>query len=383
MDGHFTLKILVRYLFVSLLKAFAFCLVACLLLPFIFDLFGSLNEFLQNRSQFPLVASYYAAFVPNMLPMVMPPALLFATLYTLLDLNRTSQLVAMQACGVSIGTIFVPFLLTGVLCSLLLYGLSLSIGGGARARQNAIMNELRAQPGREGVHAAQVYHNREANRTWYIQALSLKENTAQGVDVCEQDAAGKDVREVFARQGAWDPAAATWSFSDALVETFDAQQNVATRQIYENFTPPDWHDEPKSMIRLLLRPEEMSVRELQGHLDEGGLERMVRFQYRTQIWEFLVYPLAALVLMCFALPQGLRYDRRSVGAGVFNAIFLLIAFYIVWNFFVAMGAGGRIAAPLAVGLPMGGFAAAALFRIVYLLGFGRPVGFVLDLFRKG
>ena len=358
------MKILLRYLFVSLLKAFAFCMLACLTLFFIFDLFNSLDEFIQNRH---LILPYYEALLPGMVLMILPVAVLFATLYTLLDLNRTSQIVAMQACGIGLPTIFAPFLILGLAGTVTLYFLTLGPGGNARARQNALMAEMRAKPGSEGISSAQVYRNHDAHRTWYLQTLSLRDNVATGIDVCEQDASGKDTREIFARQGEWNGR--SWTFSDALVETFDAQGNVATRQIYDHLPLPDWSDTPQAMVRVLLRPEEMGLRELRQTLREPELAPQRVSQYQTQVDYLFVYPWAAVVLILFALPQGVQYGRRHVGAGVFNAIFLLIAFYFIWNFFLALGRGGRLSGWAAVTIPMLGFTLVALFRLLPMIGF--------------
>jgi len=365
------LKILLRYLFISLLKAFVFCLFACLLIRFIVDLFGSVDEFIQNRDRFSLVVQYYEALFPGMLLLLLPIALLFATLYTLLDMNRTSQLVAMQACGVHIGTIFIPFLTLGVLCTGVLYFLTLGPGAAAQARQNEIMAEMRSKPGTTGLYHAQVFRNHEARRTWYLETLSVADGTASGVDVCEQDETGHDLREVFAHDAVW--TGDSWNFSDAMVETFDDQGNVATRQIYDHFPAPDWNDVPAEMVQVVHKPDEMGMAELRQALAQPGQAPVLVSQYQTQFYYLFVYPWSALVLLLFALPQGLQYGRRHVGAGVFNAIFLLLAFYCVWFFFIAMGQGGRLPALASVLIPMGAFAAAGVLQILPLLGIRIPL----------
>ncbi|MDE1171035.1 MAG: LptF/LptG family permease [Verrucomicrobium sp.] len=364
------MKILLRYLFVALLQAFIFCAVACLFLPFIFDLFSSLNEFLQNRSQYDLLFSYYEAFFPYILPMVLPPALLFATLYTLLSMNRTSQLVAMQAGGISAFTLFTPFLGLGLVATLILYGISLTVGGSARARQREIMNTLRNPEIAQGMHQAQVYRNRASHRTWYAQTLNPRKNNATGLDVADQDDDGRDAQKVFARSGSWDGN--YWTFQDALVVTYNPDGTVASRQIYENLPEPDWHESPKEMVRILLRPDEMTVADLRHTLHDGDVEAARSAPYRTRLWELFFSPLIGFILIGFALPQGLQYGRRDVSSGVFNAIFLLLAFYIVWNFFLALGAGGRLPAPLAVIIPILGFAGLALWRLAPHVGWRLP-----------
>ncbi len=365
------MKILLRHLFVSLLSSFLFCLGACLMLLIIQDLFNSLDEFTQNRDRLDLIFSYYGALIPGALLMVLPPAVLFATLYTLLSLNRTSQLVAMQACGVGIGTIFMPFIVLGAFGTIVLYFLTLGPGADARARQNAIMAELRSKPGAEQVYNAQVYRDSSRHRTWFVQRLVLSSNVAEGVEVCDQDDSGQDTRTIFARQGLWDNATATWTLDDVLLETFDSQGNLGGQQFYDHYALSDAGEAaaPSQMVRTQRSPDEMSIGDLRKAVYNSEIDAARLSPYEAQIDYLLVYPWAAMVLVLFALPQGLEYGRRHVGAGVFNAIFLLLGFYVVWNLFLAMGRSGRLPPFLALLIPMVGFGGWALYRIARMGGF--------------
>ncbi len=365
------MKILLRHLFVSLLQAFLFCLGACLVLLIVQDLFNSLDEFTRNQDRMNLIFSYYGALIPGALLMVLPPALLFATLYTLLNLNRTSQLVAMQACGVGIGTIFLPFVVLGLAATLFLYFLTLGPGATARARQNAIMSELRSKPGTEQVYTAQVYRDPSRHRTWFLQRLYIEKNLAEGVELCDQNEAGQDTRNLFARRGFWDTATTTWTLEDVLVETFDGTGNMSGQQFFDHYDVADAGPAaaPKQMVRTLLAPDELNLGDLRNVVDNSELDAVHLSPYQAQIDYLFVYPWVAMVLVLFSLPQGLQYGRRHVGAGVFNAIFLLIGFYVVWNFFLAMGRGGRLPPLLALLIPMLGFGAAALWRIARMGGF--------------
>jgi len=364
-------KILLRHLFVSLLQSFFFCLGACLMLLIVQDLFNSLDEFTQSRDRIPLILSYYGALIPGALLMVLPPAVLFATLYTLLSFNRTSQLVAMQACGVGVGTIFLPFVCLGLGGTVLLYILTLGPGADARARQKAIMDELRSKPGSEQVALAQVYRDASRHRTWFVEKLHLDKNFAEGIEVGDQDDASRDTRHLFAKRGYWDGATATWELEDVLLETFDDKGNVAAQQFYDRFPLSDAGEAsaPREMVRTLRAPDEMSLGELRKTVYDSEVDASRLSPYEAQIDYLFIYPWAAMVLVLFALPQGLQFGRRHVGAGGFNAIFLLLAFYIVWNFFLALGRSGRIPPSLALLIPMLGFGGAAVWRIARMGGF--------------
>ncbi len=69
--------------------------------------------FLENRSGnghlFFTIIRFYALQIPSMLVQVLPAALLISTLWTLLALNRRSELVAFQSGGMAPIWLFSPF----------------------------------------------------------------------------------------------------------------------------------------------------------------------------------------------------------------------------------------------------------------------------------
>ena len=112
------MKIFFRYLFVRLFEPFCYCLAGFTLLWVMADLYGTMEDFLDHKVRFSIVLWFYRLQIPHMLVQVLPAAVLFSTLFTLLALNRRSELVALQAGGLAPHWLFAPFLLFGLICSL-------------------------------------------------------------------------------------------------------------------------------------------------------------------------------------------------------------------------------------------------------------------------
>lgn len=90
---------------------------------------------------------------------------------------------------------------------------------------------------------------------------------------------------------------------------------------------------------LLVSPEQMSVVDLYrytGHLKDN---RQKSARYEIAMWNKLVYPMAALVMMILALPFA-SYQRRGGGSSgmIFLGIVLGLVFHFVGQLFASLGA---------------------------------------------
>src|SRR5277367_2639203 len=103
------MSIFFRYLFMRLLAPFAVCIFGCTVIWIMVDLYGNMDDFLEHKINILLILRFYFLRIPSMLVMVLPAALLFSTLWTLLSLNRRCELVAFQSGGLAPIWLFTPF----------------------------------------------------------------------------------------------------------------------------------------------------------------------------------------------------------------------------------------------------------------------------------
>src|SRR5579863_384706 len=105
------MKIFFRYLFIRLLIPFLIGLFACTVLWMMVDLYGNMDEFFGHGVKVRVILYFYSLQIPKMLVQVLPAALLFSTLWTLMALNRRSELVAFQSGGMAPIWLYTPFFL--------------------------------------------------------------------------------------------------------------------------------------------------------------------------------------------------------------------------------------------------------------------------------
>jgi len=103
------MSIITRYLLRSFLGPLLLCFVCFNALFIIFDLFGQVSKFIDIRAGAPAVLKYYGGMLSMFSHWFIPASCLLATLYTMWQLSRHSELTALRASGISFTSLTMPF----------------------------------------------------------------------------------------------------------------------------------------------------------------------------------------------------------------------------------------------------------------------------------
>jgi lipopolysaccharide export system permease protein len=355
------MKIFFRYLFLRLLQPFVYCLVALTLLWIVADVYGTMEDFIDHKVTFVVFMHYYALQIPHMFVQVLPAAVLFSTLFTLLSLNRRSELVALQAGGMAPLWLLSPFLLFGLI-NVLLLGYDMS---GPAARADATRTHIMKQIKGDGGGANDVlnlpYVDEVNHRVWYFEDLNAsgEGGKAKGLIIHQQDAQGHDVALYAAREARW--TGRFWRLSGGVKKiTYNVSGSVENQEYFEEFDLADVTTPPRQ-LSLLLTPEgDLTLGELSEYIATSTQTPDRLAKYRTEWWYRILYPFSVLILMLFALVQSGRSDRRSPAAGIGIAIAVLISYSVLSSVFMAAGKNNRLPPFVAVSLTEVIFTAIAL-----------------------
>jgi lipopolysaccharide export system permease protein len=362
------MKIFFRYLMAELAKPFLFCLLACSCLWIVADLFGSLDEFFENKAPWGVVAEYYVAQLPKMLVMVLPVAILFASLFTLLQMSKHQELVGLLAGGVGPWQIFTPFLILAAVITLLLFYVVSGPANHAEAKRTRILREIKNTAQQQSLRRALVYADHIGRRVWYMAALDHQTGQAQGIEILQRDEAGADVHKYFAARAEF--TGKYWRLTD-VKKIILGSTNHLEQTLYPTLDLEECKIEPRTLALIQAPTDELSLGEISSllkALKDHAADRTA--PYYTQIAYFFCYPLCVPVMMLFAFSLGTVTGRRGAAAGVFNAIFILLGFLFLMNFFLAMGRGNRIPAWLA------GSAAPLIFAAIALALMAQRFGWI-------
>jgi lipopolysaccharide export system permease protein len=354
------MKIFFRYLFLRLLQPFLYCLAAFTVLWVMADLYGTMEDFLEHKIKILLILHFYILQIPRMLVQVLPAAILFSTLFTLLSLNRRSELVALQSGGMAPMLMFSPFFLFGLICTLVLaYDLS---GPAAKAEvtRERLLKEVKGQGVGANVSVLLPYIDAVNHRVWFFQKLDASggRGKAEGVEILQQDAKGHDMEKYVAKLARW--TGSFWRLNGVKKIVYDGDGVVQDQKEYEQLDLPDITTPPRQLSLIISQPEQLSTDQLAEYISTSTQTQEHLASYRTEWWYRVLYPASILILMLYGLIQGSRSDRRSPVAGIGISIVVLVSFTFLMSIFMAAGKYNRLPPIVAVSFTEVLFALVAL-----------------------
>lgn len=107
-----------RYILRQFILTFLFGILAFVVIFVAVNLMENLDEFFDRNLPVTLIVQYYLYYVPEIVHLVVPIAILLASLFTIGRLDQTSELTAIRAAGRSMRRVALPLLIVGLMVSL-------------------------------------------------------------------------------------------------------------------------------------------------------------------------------------------------------------------------------------------------------------------------
>lgn len=348
--------ILDDYVLRSFLGSFALIEVSFILLSLVFSLFELLGDIIRNRASLDLVGDYLLNLTPSMIYSITPLSVLIAVLVTIGVFNRSSELTAMKATGISLYRVIVPILLIACALSATLFTFDQLYLPNANRRQEALRSEIKGKPPRTFLRPDREWvfgENRpgQPEHIFYYEFFDSANNRFANVTVLEfQPDQFVLARRIFASSASWDAQQHDWVFHNGWERTF---QNGATSS-YRTFSAevfPEIAEPPGYFKKEDLQSSEMTFSELARYIHDLGQSGFDTVPLRVQLNKKIAYPLVTLVMAILAVPFALSMGRRGSLAGVAVAIGVAIAYWVTAGLFEAMGNVNTLPAALAAWSP--------------------------------
>jgi lipopolysaccharide export system permease protein len=369
-------KIFFRYLFLRLLMPFVVCLGACTLIWIMANLYGNIDDFLENKAGgghlLVTILRFYLLLIPSILVQVLPATILIATLWTLLALNRRSELVALQSGGMAPIWIFSPFLVfTAILMVILAIDLN-GLAAWSQVTSERVMAQVKGQSAHSNVFTNLPYVDTVYDRVWFFQSLDANRGTAKGVEILQRNAEGEDVVKYFARKGEYTDGG-FWRLLGVLKIDYGVTGAPQDQKTFEELDLPDVTTPPSRFALVGAPAEQLTVRQLDQYISTSTASPARLATYRTEWWYRTLYPLSLIILVIYALLQGTRSDRRSPVAGIVTSVIVLIAYILLMNGFMTLGKHDRLPPFLSVAIMQMAFGGVGLYLLALNNGWGWQV----------
>lgn len=248
------MKLLDRYIIRGFLAAAVASLGAFIIIFITIDLMEKLDKFLDHHVPWHVVGEYYINFMPQMIALVLPIALLLGCLFSTGKLSQNTEIVPMRSGGMSLYRLMGPYVIVALIISALAVYMNGWLAPKANARMLAIKREYLKDDIIAGVETNMHMQN-APGEFLVVGNFNINSAKADRVGLYYFDPAEPTrlYRRIDAREMRWDSVKKMWKLSGAIERVFGKD---STKEIMRNL------DEKESLIKLTFTPRDLHEQEL-------------------------------------------------------------------------------------------------------------------------
>ena len=308
-----------------------------LVLVLVFTLFELLGDIMRNQVSAMVVAEYLLNVTPYLLYNVAPLVMLLAVLVTFGLMQRSNEITAIKATGVSIYRIVTPVIVAAALVAGGLFLADQFYLPHTNKRQEALHNEIKGKPAQTYLHADRKWIFGERNDIYYYQFFDPDRDTFGNVTVFQLDPANFTIsRRIHADTAHWADNLDRWIYERGWERSLKVSA-IENYHPFEVATFPEFPENPAYFKKEVKQYTEMNYEELRSYirdLQQSGFD-VVRL--RVQLNKKVSYPLITLIMAVLAVPFSLSTAKRGAITGVAVAVGIALFYTVVSRLFEAMG----------------------------------------------
>jgi lipopolysaccharide export system permease protein len=340
-----------RYVFGEFWKIFVVTALGFPILVIVIDLTDNLEKYLNKKVPRADIAMSYLYWLPDSMFMILPAAVLFATVFSVGNFTRHSEITAAKASGISFYRMILPILVGALFAATLDLGLG-EVVPITNAKRADLLGEARFRADSVRWNFA---HAAEHGRVYKAGMLDRVRGEIRELQI-ERKGRGPDYPTyvIVAREAAWKPRAGWALQTGAMHVVPDSVADVAftfDRMIDRHLTerPVDLMAKPRS-------PQEMRYTELTRFIvaleRSGGDANVLRVERALKI----AIPVTCLIIALFGAPLATSTQRGGAAFGVGISLATTVIFLMMIQLTKAIGGKGLIDPDLAAWIPNAVFA---------------------------
>ncbi|MDQ6634248.1 MAG: LptF/LptG family permease [Gemmatimonadota bacterium] len=335
-----------KYVFLEWLKIFCSTAIGLPILLVIIDLTDHLPQYLQRNIPRADIALSYVYWMPQSMFLAMPAAVLFATVFSIGNFTRHSEITAAKASGISFYRLTAPILFGALLAACLDIAIA-EVVPVTDARRNDLLQENKAQSGTQRYNFP---YAAEYGRVYKVQTLDVTAGTLEKLQI-ERRGKGADYPTVLiSAAGARYTPATGWMIQagemhvvrDSAPSMDFSFTSLHDRRMTEK--PADLMAKPRS-------PQEMRFVELSRFIRSlersGGDANLLRVERALKI----AIPVTCLVIALFGAPLATSTQRGGTAYGIGLSLATTVTFLMLIQLTKAIGGKNLIAPDIAAWLP--------------------------------
>lgn len=315
----------------------ALIVISFLVLMEVFTFFELLKDIVRNRVSLTLVAEYLLNLIPYLLYNLLPMSVLLAVLVTFGLMQKSSEITAMKATGISVYRTIVPILVIAAVIASALFLFDQFYLPQANKRQDALRNRIKGKAAQTYLRPERKWIFGEGSAIYYYEFFDPDQNHFASIQIFEVEPRTMELkRRIYATSAQWDPSLHKWVFKQGWVRSF-AGNAMREFRTFDVTTFPELTEPPGYFKKEVKQSSEMSYTELLRYIHELQQSGFDVVRLRVQLQKKFAFPLITLVMAVLAIPYAFSTGRHGALAGIATAVGIAVVYWVAAGLFEAMG----------------------------------------------
>jgi lipopolysaccharide export system permease protein len=350
-----------RYVFGEFWKIFVATALGFPLLVIVIDLTDHLRGYLDRKIPVHDVALSYLYWIPDSMFMVLPAAVLFATVFAIGGFTRHAELTAAKASGISFYRMIMPIFLGSVIACGLDIGLG-EISPATNKRRSELLNEDKASTGAYRFNFA---YSGEFGRVYKVSELRSDSGRIHGLQIERKGlGAGYPTYLLVADSGIYRPnnRRHPWVLARGAMNVVSDTGSTFTVSFAAAYDKR-FVERPLEMMTKSPDPHNMRYKEISRYINaierSGGDANLSRVERALKI----AVPVTCIIIALFGAPLATSTQRGGSAYGVGVSLATTMIFLLMIQLTRAIGGKGVISPDLAAWIPGAIFATLGLILL--------------------
>src|SRR5713226_813964 len=310
---------------------------AFLTLLLVFTLFELLGDILRNQVSPLTVGEYLLNVVPYFLYNTTPLSMLLAVLVTFGLLQRSNEITAIKATGISLYRLVIPVLIVSTLVAGVLFLSDQIYLPYTNKRQDALRNRIKGKPAQTYLRPDRKWIFGQHSDIYYYQFFDPDRDAFGGVSVFQFDPRTFQItHRIAADRAHWSDSMGRWVYEQGWERSLSGSA-IENYRKFDVATYPELAEAPAYFKKEIIQSQEMSYDELRRYIHDLQQSGFDVVRLRVQLQKKIAYPLITLVMAILAIPFALSAGKRSAVTGVATAIGIGVVYWTISGLFEAMG----------------------------------------------
>lgn len=349
-----------RYVFIEFWKIFVTTALGFPVLIIIIDLTDNLDKYLGQQLSMGRIALSYLYWLPDSMFMILPAAVLFATVFAIGALTRHSEITAAKASGISFYRFIAPIFVGAVIATIL----GLALGELAPLTNKKRLEILQGNRVNISSDRYNFAYAADRGRVYKIGALHLFTPSIEGM-VIERKGSGPDYPSyVITANAARYDAKRGWLLGQGAMHVIpDTLHNLTFS--FDSLVDRHFKEAPKQLTLTQKAPADMGFRELGRFITSMERSGAEVNELRVERMLKIAIPITCIVILLFGAPLATSTQRGGAAYGVGVSLATTVIFLMLIQLTKGIGGKGMIPADLAAWVP------SIIFGVVGMILFAR------------